>query len=248
MAAIDPETLPRHVAVIMDGNGRWAKKRGLPRTAGHKQGVEATRRVVRAAGDLGVEYLTLFGFSNENWTRPKNEIFDLMSLLRMYLRAEAAELHKGQVRLRVIGRRDRLDADIVEMIENTEELTRGNSGLNLIIALDYGGRQDILEGVKALMNKGVNPADVTEAMLEAHLLTAGIPDPDLLIRTSGEERISNFLLWQCAYTEFYFTDVLWPDFGRDQMEQAVISFACRQRRFGGVDEAGPGDGPLKQSL
>jgi len=232
MAAIDPETLPRHVAVIMDGNGRWAKTRGLPRTAGHKMGVDAARRCVRAAGEIGVKYLTLFGFSNENWARPKNEIFDLMSLLRMYLRAEAAELHSGGVRLRVIGRRDRLDADIVEMIENTERMTANNDKMHLIIALDYGGRQDIVEAAKQVAATG---QEITEDNLSAAMMTAEIPDPDLLIRTSGEERISNFLLWQCAYTEFYFTDILWPDFNRDHMEQAIIEYACRQRRFGGIE-------------
>lgn len=235
MAAIDPETLPRHVALIMDGNGRWAKTRGLPRTAGHKTGVDAARRSVKAAGEIGIKYLTLFGFSNENWSRPESEIFDLMTLLRMYLRAEAADLHKGGVRLRVIGRRDRLDADIIEMIENTEKLTVNNDKLHLTIALDYGGRQDILETTKALIKKGVPADQITEEIFSNTSMTADLPDPDLLIRTSGEVRISNFLLWQCAYTEFYFTDVLWPDFGKEHMEQAVIEYACRQRRFGGVE-------------
>lgn len=235
MAAIDPETLPRHVALIMDGNGRWAKTRGLPRTAGHKMGVDAARRAVRSAGEIGIKYLTLFGFSNENWSRPQNEIFDLMTLLRMYLRAESADLHQNGVRLRVIGRRDRLDADIVEMIETTEKLTKDNDKLHLTIALDYGGRQDILETTKALIKKGVPVDQITEESFSNASLTAGLPDPDLLVRTSGEERISNFLLWQCAYTEFYFTDVLWPDFNKEHLEQAVIEYACRQRRFGGID-------------
>lgn len=235
MAVIDPETLPKHVAVIMDGNGRWARTRGLPRTVGHKHGVDAARRITRAARDIGIQYLTLFGFSNENWSRPKTEIFDLMSLLRLYLRAEAADLHTNGVRLRVIGRRDRLDADIVEMIEKTENLTAGNDVLNLTIALDYGGRQDIVETVKTLMQKNIAPETITEDVFAANTLTAGLPDPDLLIRTSGEERISNFLLWQCAYTEFVFTDTLWPDFNRDHLEQAIAEYACRQRRFGGVD-------------
>lgn len=245
MATIDPETLPTHVAVIMDGNGRWAKTRGLPRTAGHKQGLEAARRATRAAAEIGVKYLTLFGFSNENWSRPKAEIFDLMGLLRVYLRAEAADLHKNGIRLCVIGRRDRLDADIVEMIENTEKLTVDNTKLVLTIALDYGGRQDIAEAMKRIIAKGITADQITEDLISAHLMTADMPEPDLLIRTSGEERISNFLLWQCAYTEFYFSDVLWPDFNRDHMEQAVIEYACRQRRFGGVDD---GTDTLKQTL
>mgnify|MGYP000028100467 CR=1 FL=1 len=237
--------MPKHVAVIMDGNGRWAKARGLPRTAGHKQGLEAARRATQAASTIGIQYLTLFGFSNENWSRPKNEIFDLMGLLRMYLRAEAADLHKNNVRMRVIGRRDRLDADIVELIENTEKLTAANTGLNLTIALDYGGRQDIAQAVAQIVAKGVAVDAVNEDMIADHLMTANMPEPDLLIRTSGEERISNFLLWQCAYTEFYFTDVLWPDFSFEHMEQAVIAYACRQRRFGGVED---GTDTLKKTL
>jgi undecaprenyl diphosphate synthase len=231
----DPDTLPRHAAIIMDGNGRWAKARGLPRGAGHKQGVEAARRTVRAAGEMGIAYLTLFGFSNENWSRPQSEIFDLMTLLRLYLRAEAADLHKNNVRLQAIGRRDRLDRDIVEMIEKTESLTRNNTGLHLTIALDYGGRQDILETVKTLLREKADPDTLSIEGFSARTMTADLPEPDLLIRTSGEMRISNFLLWQCAYTEFFFTDVLWPDFGRDHLEQALVEYARRQRRFGGVD-------------
>lgn len=233
--AADPapksDNLPRHVAVIMDGNGRWAQTRNLPRTAGHRQGVEAARRVVKAAGELGIEYLTLFGFSSENWSRPKGEVLDLMGLLRLYLRAEAADLHKNGVRLRVIGRRDRLDADIVTLIEGTEAMTAANAALNLTIALDYGGRQDILQAAQALARDGI---DITEDAFAARLMTAGLPDPDLLIRTSGEQRVSNFLLWQCAYAELVFTDVLWPDFGREDMEAALAAYAARQRRFGGL--------------
>ncbi|MCB1538787.1 MAG: isoprenyl transferase [Rhodospirillales bacterium] len=239
MNAISPDTLPAHVAVIMDGNGRWARMRGLPRTAGHKAGVDATRRTVRAASEMGIRYLTLFGFSTENWSRPKGEIFDLMGLLRLYLRAEAADLHRAGVRLRVIGRRDRLDADIVEMIMRVEELTRENTGLNLTIALDYGGRQEIVAAVQALMRLGYGPEMVDEDALSRQMMTAALPDPDLLIRTSGEERISNFLLWQCAYTEFHFTDVLWPDFSKENLEAAVAAYAGRQRRFGGVETDDP---------
>lgn len=224
-------TLPLHVAVIMDGNGRWAKTRKLPRTAGHKQGVEAVRRAVEAAGALGIRYLTLFGFSNENWSRPESEIGDLMGLLRLYLRAEAAELHASGVRLRVIGRRDRLAEDIVTMIAQTEAMTKDNDKLHLTIALDYGGRQDIVQAVQALADSG---QALTEEAIAGALYTAGLPDPDLLIRTSGEQRISNFLLWQCAYTEFHFSDVLWPDFSREHLERALDDYASRQRRFGGV--------------
>lgn len=232
MTAALPAVLPRHVAVIMDGNGRWAKARGLPRTAGHKQGVDAARRCVRFARELGIPCITLFGFSNENWSRPESEIGELMGLLRMYLRAEAADLHKHGIRLRVIGRRDRLADDIVTLIEQTEKLTLANTAMTLVIALDYGGRQDIVQAAKALAESG---EPVTEDNLAAHLMTAGLPDPDLLIRTSGEERISNFLLWQCAYSEFVFSDVMWPDFSKEHLEAALHEFASRQRRFGGVE-------------
>ncbi len=228
------EPSPQHIAVIMDGNGRWAKARKLPRTAGQKSGVDAVRRTVKAARETGLRYLTLFGFSNENWSRPESEIGDLMGLLRLYLRAEAADLHKNGVRLRVIGRRDRLAADIVKLITETEKLTAENDDLYLTIALDYGGRQDILNAVKTLMAQGLTPDAVNAENFANACMTAGLPDPDLLIRTSGEQRISNFLLWQCAYTEFVFMDVLWPDFGPDHLAQAIAQYASRQRRFGGV--------------
>jgi len=227
---------PRHIAIIMDGNGRWAQARGLPRIAGHRQGAEAVRRTVRAAGELGIPYLTLFGFSSENWKRPLTEIDDLMGLLRHYLRGEIAELHRNGVRLRVIGDRERLAPDIVTLIANAEELTRENSGVNLTIALSYGGRAEIVAAVRMLAAKaaaGELPADeIDEAVISRHLFTADIPDPDLLIRTSGEQRISNFLLWQCAYSELVFTKTLWPDFGRADLEQAIADFGCRERRYG----------------
>jgi undecaprenyl diphosphate synthase len=231
-----PLSLPRHIAIIMDGNGRWAQARGLPRIAGHRQGAEAVRRTVRCAGELGIPYLTLFGFSSENWKRPLAEIDDLMGLLRHYLRGEIAELHKNGVRLRVIGDRERLAPDIVTLIANAEELTRENSGVNLTIALSYGGRAEIVAVVRALAAKaaaGQLPADeIDEAVISRHLFTADIPDPDLLIRTSGEQRISNFLLWQCAYSELVFTKTLWPDFGQADLEQAIADFGCRERRYG----------------
>jgi len=228
------EPLPQHIAVIMDGNGRWAEARKLPRTAGHRSGIDAVRRTVKAVRQTGVRYLTLFGFSNENWSRPESEIGDLMGLLRLYLRAEAVDLHKNGVRLRVIGRRDRLAADIVKLIAETEKLTADNDDLYLTIALDYGGRQDILNAVKTLMSQGVAADEVNAENFSNACMTAGLPDPDLLIRTSGEQRISNFLLWQCAYTEFVFMDVLWPDFGPDHLAEAIAEYASRQRRFGGV--------------
>ena len=231
-----PRSLPRHIAIIMDGNGRWAQARGLPRIAGHRQGAEAVRRTVRAAGELGIPYLTLFGFSSENWKRPLEEVDDLMGLLRHYLRGEIAELHRNGVRLRVIGDRERLAADIVTLITNAEELTRENNGVNLTIALSYGGRAEIVAAVRAIAAKAVDgtvpPEEIGEEVISRHLFTTDIPDPDLLIRTSGEQRISNFLLWQCAYSELVFTKTLWPDFGRADLEQAIADFGGRERRYG----------------
>lgn len=226
-------SLPNHIAIIMDGNGRWAKARGLPRTAGHKKGIEATKAVVRHAGEIGISYLTLYAFSTENWTRPEDEIKDLMGLLKFYLKSEAAELHKQNVRLRIIGFRDRLSADIVKMIEKTENMTEGNTGLNLTIALDYGSRQEIIYAVNQILKDGRGSID--EEGFKSYLFTSGIPDPDLLIRTSGEERISNFLLWQCAYSEFYFTNTLWPEFSADEFDKALDVFQKRERRFGGIE-------------
>jgi undecaprenyl diphosphate synthase len=231
-----PRTLPRHIAIIMDGNGRWAQARGLPRIAGHRQGAEAVRRTVRAAGELGIPYLTLFGFSSENWKRPTEEVGDLMGLLRHYLRGEIAELHKNGVRLRVIGDLARLAPDIVTLIVNAEALTRDNPGVNLTIALSYGGRAEIVAAVRAIAAKAEDgslaPEAIDETAISRHLFTADIPDPDLLIRTSGEQRISNFLLWQCAYSELVFTKTLWPDFGQADLVQAIADFGCRERRYG----------------
>ena len=236
-----PRPLPRHIAIIMDGNGRWAKARGLPRIAGHRQGAEAVRRTVRAAGELGIPYLTLFGFSSENWKRPLSEIDDLMGLLRHYLRGEIAELHKNAVRLRVIGDLGRLAPDIVTLIDNAEALTRENTRINLTIALSYGGRAEILAAVRSLAAQcaegGLLPEAIDEAVISRHLFTADIPDPDLLIRTSGEQRISNFLLWQSAYTELVFTDTLWPDFGKADLERALRDFHRRDRRYGASVES-----------
>jgi undecaprenyl diphosphate synthase len=225
----DPQNL--HVAIIMDGNGRWANARRLPRTAGHKQGAEAARRVVKSAAKLGVTHLTLFGFSSENWSRPASEIKDLMGLLRFYLRSETAELHKNNAVLKVIGSRAELDKDIVKLVDQAQELTKDNTGITVIIALNYGGRNDILQAAKAAAQ--ASDADF-EAAFESNLMTVGIPDPDILIRTSGEQRISNFLLWQCAYSEFVFTDTLWPDFGEKDLAAALEEYAGRDRRYGGL--------------
>jgi undecaprenyl diphosphate synthase len=227
---------PTHVAIIMDGNGRWAKARGLPRIAGHRRGAEAVRRTVTAAAEFGITYLTLFGFSSENWKRPLDEIDDLMGLLRHYLRGEIAELHANRVRLRVIGERSRLPPDIVTLIDNAETLTGGNSGLRLIIALSYGGRAEIARAARAIAEAvqagRLAPEDIDEAVFASHLLTTEMPDPDLLIRTSGEQRISNFLLWQTAYTELVFTSTLWPDFGKADLEKALLDYHGRERRYG----------------
>jgi len=229
---------PSHVAIIMDGNGRWARARGLPRAAGHRRGADAVRRTVRAAGELGIEYLTLYGFSSENWKRPADEVDDLMKLLRIYLRGEIAELHRSQVRLRVIGNRQRLAPDIITLIEHAEQQTAGNSGLTLVIALNYGGRDEITAALRTLAAEvaaGRLTSDaITEERIAASLTTAGIPDPDLIIRTSGEKRLSNFLLWQSAYSELLFLDVLWPDFAKADLEQAITEFHRRDRRYGAV--------------
>jgi undecaprenyl diphosphate synthase len=231
-----PAALPRHVAIIMDGNGRWARARGLPRAAGHRRGADAVRRTLMAAADLGIRYLTLFGFSSENWNRPLAEVDDLMGLLRHYLRGEIAELHGNGVRLRVIGDRARLSPDIVSLIDNAEALTRDNRGVSLTVALSYGGRAEIAAAVRAIAGKAAAGAiavdAIDEALIADHLFTADLPDPDLLIRTSGEQRISNFLLWQCAYAELVFTKTLWPDFGHDELAKAIAEYSGRERRYG----------------
>ncbi len=227
---------PAHVAIIMDGNGRWAKARGLPRVAGHRRGGEAVRRTVTAAGELGIPYLTLFGFSSENWKRPADEVDDLMGLLRHYLRGEVAELHRNNVRVRVIGERERLAPDIVNLIDNTEALTAGNTGLRLSVALSYGGRAEIAGAARRIAEAAIAgrlaPAEIDEAVFARYLLTADMPDPDLVIRTSGEQRLSNFLLWQTAYSEFVFIDTLWPDFTKADLERALSEFHGRERRYG----------------
>ncbi|MBV8538881.1 MAG: isoprenyl transferase [Alphaproteobacteria bacterium] len=227
---------PAHVAIIMDGNGRWARARGLPRVAGHKRGADAVRRTIRAAAELGIRYLTLFGFSSENWKRPADEVNDLMGLLRHYLRAELAELHQNGVRIRIIGDRTRLAPDIVTLIENAETTTAANTGLTLIVALSYGARAEIAMAVRSLARRlaagEIAASDIDEDAVAASLWTQGIPDPDLLIRSSGEKRLSNFLLWQSAYAELVFVDTLWPDFGKDDLVAAINEFHRRERRYG----------------
>jgi undecaprenyl diphosphate synthase len=237
-SSVSSTALPRHIAIIMDGNGRWANTRGLPRTLGHRKGVDAVRPIVEAAAELGIEYLTLFAFSAENWSRPASEVDELMRLLRFYLRSEIAELHKCGARLTVIGDRARLSDDIVGMIDRAEDLTKANTRINLIIALNYGGRQEIALAARRLAERAkageLIPQAIDEAVFASALPTAGLPDPDLLIRTSGEKRLSNFLLWQFAYSELIFVDTLWPDFNKAELERAIEEYQKRERRFGAV--------------
>ena len=239
---MEPETslcrsaVPRHVAIIMDGNGRWARARGLPRAVGHKYGAERVRETVECAMEFGVRYLTLFGFSSENWKRPADEIADLMGLLKRTLSKEMAELHARGVRIRVIGERWRLPDDVGRLIEQAERLTAANTQLDLTLALSYGGRRAIASAARALAEQvragRIDPETIDESMFASGLETAVLPDPDLLIRTSGEMRISNFMLWECAYSEFVFLDTLWPDFSRDALASAVAEFGRRDRRYG----------------
>jgi undecaprenyl diphosphate synthase len=229
---------PRHVAIIMDGNGRWASERGLPRSEGHCRGVEAVRQTVRAAIELGIGYLTLFSFSSENWSRPRTEVDFLFSLFRFYIRRDVAELHSSGVRISVIGRREGLPDDILAMIEESETLTAGNSRLELVFAFNYGSRDEIARAVAAIaadVRSGfLDPAAIGIDTVTERLDTAAFPDPDLVIRTSGELRLSNFLLWQSAYAELMFLPGYWPDFGPDALQKAVAEFSQRQRRYGGV--------------
>ncbi|HSE91692.1 MAG TPA: isoprenyl transferase [Methylomirabilota bacterium] len=230
--------LPRHVAIIMDGNGRWATRRGLPRVAGHREGVGAARAIVRAAGELGLPYLTLYAFSTENWSRPEDEVTTLMRLLEEAIHRELAELMERNVRLRVIGRGRGVPRPVRRGLDHVVEATRRNTGLNLLIAFNYGGRDELIDAVRAIAQRVARgelaPEAITEADVSDALYTAGAPDPDLLIRTSGEMRVSNFLLWQIAYTELWITPTLWPDFRAADLYHAIADFHGRARRFGGV--------------
>lgn len=237
-----PESSPplRHLAIIMDGNGRWAKSRGLPRIAGHHRGADAVRTTVRACRELGIGYLTLYAFSSENWKRPAAEVDDLMGLLRLYLRRELKDLNTNNVRVRFIGERDRLAGDICELIDHAEGTTAANNGLTLVIALNYGGQNEIVAACRQIAAQVAAGAlavdDITPGSFRRHLQTADIPDPDLIIRTSGEQRLSNFLLWQSAYAELMFLDTLWPDIAKKHIEEAIHDFQRRDRRYGA---AGP---------
>ena len=230
--------VPRHVAIIMDGNGRWAAARGLPRGEGHRRGVEALRRTIRAAGDIGIEIVTIFSFSAENWSRPAGEVRELMGLLRRFIRNDLAELHKSGVRVRVIGERDDLDPDIGRLLVEAEELTRDNDKLTLVVAFNYGARQEIARAARRIAEEAVQgrlaAADVTVETVGRFLDAPDLPDPDLIIRTSGEQRLSNFLLWQAAYSELVFVPVNWPDFDRAALEAAIREYRQRERRFGGL--------------
>ncbi len=231
---------PQHIAIVMDGNGRWAKQHGLPRLEGHRRGVEAVREAVKSARALDIPYLTLFSFSSENWTRPKSEILDLMGLMRRFIQSDLAQLHKANVRVRVIGERVGLDADIVALISESETVTQSNTGLTLVVAFNYGARTEIAGAARRIaerVEKGeIKAADVGPELFASALLTHDIPDPDLFIRTSGEQRLSNFLLWQLAYAELVFIDAYWPDFNRGHMEAAIAAFQSRDRRFGGLTQ------------
>jgi len=231
-------SLPRHVAIIMDGNGRWARERSLPRIEGHRMGAESARTIIRAAGELGIKYLTLYAFSVENWNRPKEEVDALMKYLIHYLKSETPELNKNNVRLEVIGQIYRLPENVQEHLKKSIATLSRNNGLTLIMALSYGGRTEIVEAVRAVAKKvkagELDPADITEQVFAQHLYTRNLPDPDLLVRTSGEMRISNFLLWQISYTELVVTPTLWPDFRKPQFNAALEEYARRHRRFGGI--------------
>jgi undecaprenyl diphosphate synthase len=242
-AGVDRNSLPRHIAVIMDGNGRWALRRGLPRIAGHKRGVDTVRRTTEACRQLGVPVLTLYAFSDENWGRPREEVGFLMDMLGTYLKAEIAAMKANGIRFRTIGRIERLPSSARVWIDRAVTETAGNTGMVLNLALSYGGRGEILEAIKR-MNAATGPADgLTEDRFSSYLDTAGLPDPDLIIRTSGEKRISNFLLWQAAYAELYFTDTLWPDFEEKDLLAAIVDYQGRQRRFGLTqDQLAPADG------
>jgi undecaprenyl diphosphate synthase len=238
MNSLETPKVPNHVAIIMDGNGRWAQSRGLPRAMGHRKGVESVREAVRVAGDVGIRYLTLFAFSSENWTRPEPEVTELMGLLKAFIRRDLAELHRENVRIRIIGSRENLRGDILPLLIEAEETTKANKGLTLVIAFNYGSRDEIARAARRLAAQVVAGEialdDINAVRLDAELDTKDIPDPDLVIRTSGEERLSNFLLWQAAYAELLFVPEFWPDFSRENFYRALAAYSGRERRFGGL--------------
>jgi len=226
--------VPSHVAIIMDGNGRWAKQRGLPRLAGHQAGTENLRKIIRACVEFGVRYLTIYAFSTENWGRPKEEVEGLLKILESVIEKELTELHKEGVQLRHIGRLDKLPEGLRQKVEAAIELTKDNKRLTVVVAFNYGGRDEIVYAMEQIARKGIKPEEITEAVISENLFTESIPDPDLIIRTSGEMRLSNFLIWQAAYSEYYVTPVFWPDFGKEELKVALDSYCQRNRRFGGL--------------
>jgi undecaprenyl diphosphate synthase len=247
--ALDPARIPRHIAIIMDGNGRWARQRNLPRVAGHRAGVPAVRATVETSARLGVQTLTLYAFSVENWKRPRAEVETLWRLLRVYLRAELGEMMRNEIRFSALGRLDGLPAFVRRELEMATRRTAGNRGLHLNLAINYGGRAELVDAVRALLEDArAGAVEVTEEAIAARLYTAGLPDPDLLIRTSGEMRISNFLLWQIAYAELYVTETLWPDFTRAELLRAVLDYQKRQRRFGGLGDSAAADSLVSASV
>ncbi|MCR5656652.1 MAG: isoprenyl transferase [Butyrivibrio sp.] len=232
--------IPEHVAIILDGNGRWAKAKGMPRNYGHMQGAKAVEDILVVARDMGIKYLTVYAFSTENWNRPETEVSALMTILRQYLKSSIKKSMKNNVRCQVIGERSKLSDDIREAIEELENATKDNTGLTFTIAINYGSRDEIVRAVRKVAAEckdgALDPSEITEEMIAERLDTHNIPDPDLMIRTCGEQRLSNFLLWQCAYTEFYYTDVAWPDFDKNQLQMAVDAYAGRNRKFGGLND------------
>lgn len=234
--SIKGPSIPAHVAIIMDGNGRWAKQRGLPRLAGHQAGTENLRRTIRACVELGIRYLSIYAFSTENWGRPKEEVEGLLRILESVIEKELNELHKEGVQLRHIGRLEKLPEALRKKVENAIELTKDNTTLTVVVAFNYGGRDEIVFAVEKLIKEGTKVEEVSEALITQHLFTAGIPDPDLIIRTSGEMRLSNFLIWQAAYSEYYVTPAYWPDFDKAELQKAIDAYCQRSRRFGCLDE------------
>lgn len=241
--AIGMDVPPKHVAIIMDGNGRWAKRRGLARLHGHRKGVDAVKRIVKAASNEGIEYLTLYSFSTENWSRPREEVGELMNLLKMFIRKDLAELHQNNVRLKIIGDRDTIPKDIGPLLLDAEALTKNNTKLTLIIAFNYGSRDEIKRATQAIATKvssgELSIDEIDNNTISQHLDTAGIPDPDMIIRTSGESRLSNFLMWQAAYSELVFVDCMWPEFTGDSLKEAIVVFNSRSRRYGGLADQNP---------
>ncbi len=234
--ALDPERVPKHVAIIMDGNGRWAKQRGLPRTEGHRQGKENLRRILEACVEFGVEILTIYAFSTENWERPPAEVNVLMSILELVLDHEVKKLHKNGVQVRHVGKMDGVSPHLQAKIQKAVDYTRNNTRLILNVAFNYGGRDELVQAIRRIVADGIPPEEITDALVSQYMYTAGLPDPDLIIRTSGELRVSNFLIWQGAYSEYYVTPTYWPDFDKEELRKALIEYGQRRRRFGKTDE------------